>query len=66
MLLKQALEKDIEGLDESLDLLIHYIRETLVWRHRANELAKAILAGEPDGELARRAASIHKQLEAKQ
>jgi hypothetical protein len=65
MLLKQVLDKNIEGLDESLDLLTHYIRETLIWRHRANELAKAIIAGEPDDELARRAASIQKQLEEK-
>jgi hypothetical protein len=65
MLLKQVLKKDIEGLDESLDLLTHYIRETLVWRHRANELAKAIIAGETDDALIQRATLIGRQLEEK-
>jgi hypothetical protein len=60
MLLKQALEKDIEGLDESLDILVHYIRETLIWRHRANELAKAILAEEPN--IASMATVLQRQL----
>jgi len=54
------LNKNIEGLDESLNMMQHYIRETLIWRHRANELASAIIADEPD--ITMMAASIHKQL----
>jgi len=54
------LSKNIEGLDESLNMMQHYIRETLIWRHRANELASAIIADEPD--ITMMAATIHKQL----
>lgn len=54
------LSKNIEGLDESLNMMQHYIRETLVWRHRANELASAIIADEPN--ITMMAATIHKQL----
>jgi hypothetical protein len=60
MELKEMLSKNIEGLDESLNMMQHYIRETLVWRHRANELASAIIAEEPD--ITMMAATIHKQL----
>ena len=60
MELKEMLSKNIEGLDESLNMMQHYIRETLVWRHRANELASAIIADEPD--ITMMAATIHKQL----
>jgi hypothetical protein len=60
MELKEMLSKNIEGLDESLNMMQHYIRETLIWRHRANELASAIIADEPD--ITMMAATIHKQL----
>jgi hypothetical protein len=60
MELKEMLSKNIEGLDESLSMMQHYIRETLIWRHRANELASAIISDEPD--ITMMAASIHKQL----
>ena len=60
MELKEMLNKNIEGLDESLNMMQHYIRETLIWRHRANELASAIIADEPD--ITMMAATIHKQL----
>ena len=60
MELKEMLSKNVEGLDESLNMMQHYIRETLIWRHRANELASAIIADEPD--ITMMAATIHKQL----
>ena len=40
-LLKNLIE--VEGLKESLELLQHYVSETLVWRHRASQLAEDIL-----------------------
>lgn len=60
--MKELLSKNIDGLDESLDMLKHYIRETLIWRHRANELASAVIADEPKNYITMMAASIHKQL----
>jgi hypothetical protein len=62
MEIKELLSKNVEGLDESLDMLKHYIRETLIWRHRANELASAIIANAPEHDITMMAASIHKQL----
>jgi len=65
MNLKQVLEKNIDGLDESIDMMIHYIRETLIWRHRANELSKAIIFEEPIPDIIMLAKQIQKQLEEK-
>jgi hypothetical protein len=65
MCLKELLNKNIEGLDESLDMMMHYIRETLIWRHRANELANAIINEEPIPDIIMLAKQIQKQLENK-
>lgn len=65
MCLNQLLNRNIEGLDESLDMMTHYIRETLIWRHRANELAKAIIEEEPIPDIIMLAKQIQKQLEQK-
>jgi hypothetical protein len=65
MCLKELINKNIEGLDESLDMMMHYIRETLIWRHRANELANAIINEEPIPDIIMLAKQIQKQLENK-
>ena len=56
------LKENVEGLDEALRMVMHYIGETILWKHRANEISKAILDDEPISDIMLLAKKVQAQL----